>query len=226
MRKLILASALSVCFLSVGLVKAATVITFEDLAEGATLSNQYSALGVTFSPNAFTGANSNSTSQPWATNTNMIITGIDLGAGGTPVLSSGKLLHSFNGYLNENGDPSFLATFSNPINFFSADFVGVFTPGDVTLVAYNGSVIIGTSVVAAASCAPTCQTTLSFSAPSITKIAVTPGSFADWVGVDNITFTQVTAVPEPSEVAMMMSGLGVLAWMRRRRKSETLNLAR
>jgi hypothetical protein len=225
MRKLIFASALSVGFLSVGLVRAATVITFEDLAEGATLSNQYSALGVTFSPNAFTGVNSNSTPEPWATNTNMIITGTDFSALGMPVLSSGKLLRSFSAYLNENGDPSFLATFSNPINFFSADFVGVFTPADVTIVAYNGSVIIGTSV-AAASCAPTCQTTLSFSAPSITKIAVTPGSYADWVGVDNITFTQVTAVPEPSEVAMMMSGVGVLAWMRRRRKSETVNLAR
>jgi PEP-CTERM motif len=226
MRKLVFVSALSVCFLSVGLVNAATVITFDDLAEGAILSNQYSALGVIFSPNPFTGVNLNSTSQPWATNTNMIITGTDFSALGTPVLSSGKLLRSFNAYLTEDGDPSFLATFSNPINFFSADFVGVSIPGDTTLVAYNGSVIIGTSVVAAASCAPTCQTTLSFSAPSITKIVVTPGSYADWVGVDNITFNQASAVPEPSEVAMMMSGLGALAWMRRRRKSETVNLVR
>jgi hypothetical protein len=175
---------------------------------------------VTFSPNAFTGANSNSTTQDWATNTGMIITGTDFSVLGVPSLSSGKLLHSYTNYLNVNGDPSFLASFSTPINSFSADFVGVFTPGDTTLVAYNGSAIIGTVV---ASCTPTCQTTLSFSAPSITKIAVTPGSYDDWVGVDNITFTQVSAVPEPSEVAMMMSGLGVLAWMRRRRKSETVN---
>jgi hypothetical protein len=42
MKTLTFAGALSVCFFSVGLVKAATVITFEDLAEGATLSPVFS----------------------------------------------------------------------------------------------------------------------------------------------------------------------------------------
>jgi hypothetical protein len=196
----------------------ATTITFEDLAEGATLSNQYAALGVLFSPNAFSGPNSNTTPEPWATNTGMTITGTDFGALGTPLLVSGKLLHSFGNYLSEDGDPSILATFTTPINAISMDFAGIFTPGDVTMVIYNGASIIGT--VVAPACTPTCQTRLSFAAPSITRVAFTPGSFNDWVGVDNITFTQAGVVPEASTYAMMALGLGLVlgssAFKRRR----------
>jgi PEP-CTERM motif len=193
----------------------ATTITFEDLAEGTTLSNQYAALGVIFSPNAFSGPNSNSTAQPWATNTGMTVTGTDFSALGTPLLVSGKLLHSYLGdYLSENGDPSILATFSSPIKFISIDFAGIFIPGDVFMQIYNGNTIIGT--VVAPACTPTCQTTLSFSAPSITKVAFTPGSYSDWVGVDNVTFTLATPVPEASTYGMMALGMGLLALRRRR----------
>jgi hypothetical protein len=192
----------------------AVTITFEDLVEGATLSNQYAGLGVVFSPNAFTGANSNSTPEGWATNTGMTVTGTDLGALGTPALVSGKLLHSFANYFAENGDPSILATFSSPINSISMDFAGIFTAGDVTMVIYNGASIIGT--VVAPDCTPTCQVKLSFAAPSITKVAFTPGSFSDWVGVDNVTFTLATPIPEVSTYAMMALGMGLLAWRRRR----------
>jgi hypothetical protein len=196
----------------------ATTITFEDLAEGATLSNQYAVLGVLFSPNAFSGPNSNTTPEPWATNTGMTITANDLGAIGTPLLTSGKLLHSFGNFLAEDGDPSILATFTTPISSISMDFAGIFTPGDVTMVIYNGASIIGT--VVAPACTPTCQTRLSFAAPSITKVAFTPGSSTDWVGVDNITFTQAGVVPEASTYAMMALGLGLVlgssAFKRRR----------
>jgi PEP-CTERM motif len=196
----------------------ATTITFEDLAEGATLSNQYAALGVVFSPNAFSGPNSNSTLEPWATNTGMTITANDLGAIGTPLLTNGKLLHSLTNYNLENGDPSILATFTTPINNISMDFVGILTGSDVTMVIYNGATIIGT--VAAPACTPPCQTTLNFAAPSITSVAFTPGSFDDWVGVDNITFTQAGVVPEASTYAMMALGLGLVlgssAFKRRR----------
>jgi hypothetical protein len=192
----------------------AATITFEDLAEGATLSNQYAGLGVVFSANAFTGANANSTPEPWATNTNMVVTATDIGGLGTPSLVSGKVLHSFGGWLGEDGDPSMLATFTSPVNSISMAFAGIFTTGDVTMVIYNGAAIIGT-VVAPAS-ASTGQTTLSFAAASITKVAFTPGSFGDWVAVDNITFTPATPVPEVSTYAMMALGMGLLALRRRR----------
>jgi hypothetical protein len=196
----------------------AVTITFDDLADGTTLSNQYAALGVVFSPNAFSGANSNSTAESWATNTGMTVTDTDLGLAGTPFLASGKLLHSFGDFFAEDGDPSMLATFSTPVSTFSADFAGIDSSGaaDVTLTFYNGLVALGT--VAANACAGPCQQTLSFSAPIITRVAFTPGSAADWVGVDNITFSATAPVPEPGTASMLAIGVSVGVFGLRRRR--------
>ena len=125
-----------------------TTINFENLAVGTILSTQYSALGATFSANAFSGAGSSSSGKSWATNTDMTIVsslpGGDVGGLGTPPLVSGNVLHSFNGWLGEDGDPSFRISFASAINAFSATFVGVATPTDVRLFAFNGTSLIGT----------------------------------------------------------------------------------
>jgi hypothetical protein len=193
----------------------ATTLTFEDLAEGATLSNQYAAQGAVFSPNAFSGAGG--PFGDWATNTNMTITATDLGGLGTPAgLVSGKVLHSFGGWLNEDGDPSFKITFSGlGANTVFAAFAGVSTPANVHLYAYKGATLIGdvTSAVT------TGQFVLSFAAASITSVVITPGSFNDWVGVDNITYT-LAAVPEPETVALMALGLGFVGGVARRRSQK------
>jgi hypothetical protein len=189
------------------------------LAVGATLSNQYAAFGVTFSPNAFSGAGG--PTGPWATNTNMSIassTGGDVGGLGTPSLVSGNLLRSFNGWLAENGDPSFRATFSAPISTLSAAFAGMFAPASTRLFAYDGSTLVATAVGTAPT---TGQQLLTVSAARITSVVFTPGDFNDWVGVDNISFTPaaVTPVPEPSSLAL--SALGVMAvvgWRANRRR--------
>ena len=183
----------------------AGIINFEDLTVGTTLGNQYSGLGVTFSPNAFSGAGGPTGN--WASNTGMKIvssTGTDVGGLGTPSLVSGNILRSFNDWLNENGDPSFLISFSTPVTSFSADFAGVATPADTRLFAYDGATLLGTVVGSATSG----QFTLSFAAPSITSVAISPGDFFDWVGVDNITF-QSASVPEPG--AMALAGVVVVA---------------
>jgi hypothetical protein len=196
----------------------AATITFEDLADGATLSTQYTGLGVVFSPNAFSGSNSNSTAQGWATNTGMTVTDNDLGFElGAPSLGSGNLLHSYSNFLGGDGDPSIRATFLLPMTSVSLDFVGINAgaAADVTLTVYNGAAIIGT--VVASACTATCQQTLSFAAPSITQVVFTPGSYDDWVGVDNISFTP--AVPEASSWAMLALGLGVLGWQQRRQQT-------
>jgi PEP-CTERM motif len=209
----------SLAFAAATLASAQTTrITFDagdpigGLAAGATLANQYAAYGVTFSPNAFTGAGSSSTGQAWATNTDMTVvssTGGDVGGLGTPLLVSGNLLRSFAGWLGEDGDPSFRASFSGAISAFSADFAGVSLGSDVRLFAYNGGTLLGTVIGSGMG-----QFTLSFAAAGITSIVIAPGSFNDWVGVDNITYT-VAAVPEPETYALMGLGLAAIGWARR-----------
>ncbi len=188
----------------------ATTINFDDLAEGTLLSTQYSALGVTFAANAFSGPGNSSSGSDWASNTDMTITATDIGGLGAPSLVSGKLLHSFGGWLAEDGDASFWINFSAPVNTISLDFAGISTAADVRLFVYNGATLLST--VAATG---TGQKTLSFAAASITKVAVAPGSFNDWVGVDNLNFTP-SAVPEPASYALLALGLGAFSLLKRR----------
>jgi PEP-CTERM motif len=192
----------------------ATTLTFEDLVEGVVLSNQYAALGAVFSANAFSGPGSSSTGEDWATNSDMTIVsseGEDVGGLGTPAgLVSGNILRSFDGWLGENGDPSFLITFSGPATGFSASFAGVFEPEDVTIFGYNGATLLGT----VSGTVTTGQFTLSFPG-TVTSVAIRPGTYTDWVGVDNITYN-LAAVPEPGTYAMM--GLGVAALLAYRRR--------
>ena len=152
----------------------------------------------------------------WATNTDMGIvasTGADVGGLGGPALVSGNILHSFSGWLAEEGDASFAANFTTAINSFSADFAGVFIAGDTALYVFIGTSLLG--VVIGPEKAG--QDTLSCSGPSITRVVVAAGSFADWVGVDHICFTQVAAIPEPRESVLMAIGLAaVFVAMRRR----------
>lgn len=192
----------------------AVTITFEDLAVGASLSNQYAVQGVTFSGNPFSGAGSSTSGQPWATNTDMTIvssTGTDVGGLGAPPLVSGNVLRSFNGWLSENGDASFLMSFSAPVSSVSVDFAGVSTAADVTMWAYDGATLVGTI-----SGSTTGQFSLALAAASITSVAVRPGSYNDWVGVDNIVFAPV---PETSTYAMMALGLAALGVAARRRRA-------
>ncbi len=207
----------------------AVTINFDNLAVGTVLTNQYAGLGAIFSANAFTGPGTSTSGQPWATNTDMTIvssTGTNVGALGTPPLVSGNVLHAFDGWLSEDGDPSFSIAFSTSINAFSAVFAGVSTGADVTLYAYNGATLIGT--VNGPTTTTTSQFVLSFAAPTITRIAVRPGSFTDWVAVDNINFTQngvVGTVPEPASWALMLVGFGAMGAAVRRARRVTVSYA-
>ena len=192
----------------------ATTLTFENLAAGTTLSNQYAALGATFSANAFTGPGTSTSGKPWSALTDMTIvssTGADVGGLGTPAgLVSGNILHSFSGWLAEtDGDPSFKITFSGLVTGFSVAFAGVSTAVDVTVYSYNGATLVNT-----VSGSSTGQFVLSYAGP-LTSVAIRPGSYNDWVGVDNVSYT-LAPVPEASTYAMMGAGLALLAFRRRK----------
>lgn len=210
--KTLLKTALTMSMSLTAVCASATIIDFENLTVGTTLSNQYA--GVTFAANAFSGPGSSSSGKPWATNTDMTIVsslaGGDVGGLGTPSLVSGHVLHSFSGWRVKTGDPRI--SFASAINAFSATFAGVSAPADVRLFAYNGATLLGTVAGSV-----TGQFALSFAAPAITSVVVTPGSFNDWVGVDNINYTAaVVGVPEAETYALMALGLAAIALARRR----------
>jgi hypothetical protein len=142
-------------------------------------------------------------------------TGTDVGGLGTPSLVSGNVLHGFDGWLDEDGDPSFSAFFSGGITSFSADFAGVATPEDVRLFAYLGATLVQTAVGTI-----TGQFTLSLATGLYDRVVITPGSYLDWVGVDNIRFNTaaVTAVPEPASMALVLLGLAGAGLARRRQR--------
>lgn len=212
--------ALRMAALSAGLSLAAapasaTTLSFDELAVGSTLSTQYASLGAVFTANAFSGAGTSSSGEAWAGNTDMSIVasaGADVGDLGAPAgLVSGHLLRSYGRWLEEDGDPSFAITFAGEATGFSAAFAGVSTGSDVTLYAYLGSTLVGTVAGSGSG-----QFVLSFAGP-VTRVAVRPGSFDDWVGVDNINYS-LTPIPEPGTVAMMSFGLGWLVWRQRQRR--------
>jgi hypothetical protein len=195
----------------------ATLIDFDDGSVSATdtLANQYAGLGVTFA--AGTGGasgvpNTAITTQGFSTNTNMTIvssTGGDVGSGvGTPI--SGLMLHSFAGWVGEDGDSVFRINFATPISSISIDFGGVFDTGVSGIHAVDGSnTVIGSAFATSANTSTVSLTPTS----AVSSIVVTEGDFDDWVGVDNINFQ---FVPEPASLSALLPA--VLAIVRRRRR--------
>jgi hypothetical protein len=200
-------------------------INFDGLAPGVTLSTQYAPL-VIFSRNAFSGKGSSSSGLDWATNSDMTIVsivsgtlGVDYGALGKPSLVHANILHHFSNwqYL-EDGDPSFLIELAIPASAVSIDFAGVggaaLAP-DTRMFAYDaGGTLLG-MVAALLPNDDVAQLTLSVSAPGITRIKVAPGSFDDWVGVDNLV---ISFVPEPTVCSLIVLGLAAAGFIRRRRE--------
>lgn len=191
------------------------LIDFESLAAGDTVTSQYSAWGVNFSANAYSGTGGPTGN--WATNTDMTIAAVgggNTGELGAPALVSGNVLHAFGGWLNENGDPSFVLAFDKPITAISIDFAGISNSGSTGIDIYTVTGNFLTTVSATKSG----QQTLAYTGSNIGFVVVTPGDFKDWVGVDNIGFTVAAAVPEPESYGLLALGLGVVGIAVRRRQ--------
>ena len=145
---------------------------------------------------ACSGAGTSSSGERWATNIDMTVVslaGTDVSGVGSPSLVSGNVLRSVNGWLNEDGDASVLMSFSTPMTSVSVTFAGVGTPADVRLLTAGGQVLAAGSTMG--------QFVLTYSSSTaFSSIAMTPGSFTDWVAVDSTT---VTPVPEAGKSAML-----------------------
>jgi MYXO-CTERM domain-containing protein len=194
--------------LAAGLASAAThTIDFDTdangnaIASGSTLTNQYAAWGVSFMPNALDPVNG------WATNTDMTITSTDTGGG--YVASYGNILHSFGGWLSEDGDANFAMMFDTPITDITVRFTG--DADFVSLVALFDTQ--GNLVAEALATGTGTLSSVTFSGLSNTDLAiVAPGYYFDWAGVVDITFT---TVPAPASLGLV--GLAGLTMARRRR---------
>ena len=196
------------------------VLDFENLANGTVLSTQYEALGVRLRANAFTGAGNSSSGQPWATNTDLTVLDIALqneeSALSAGPFATGKVLRAYEAWLDEDGDPSFELLFASPVTAVQASFVAVDIAGgkavDTRLFAYNGQTLLG--VVRGDAGASDTAFNLAFSAPAITRAVIAPGTWDDWVAVDNITIT--SAVPEPNTLLLLAAGIVAIAAKTRR----------
>lgn len=225
--KMLRFSAVAMALLTLSsLVRAAggqSMIDFEGLQDGVALGSQYEALGVTFRANAFSGAGSSGSGKSWATNTDMTVLDIALQGEEAELVpgpfASGKVLRAYELWLDEDGDPSFELLFAKPMLSVSASFASVSTDdgqaADTRLFAYSGATLLG--VVSGNAVAAQTAFSLSFSAPDITRVVIAPGSYNDWVAVDNIAFTP--AVPEPDSWLLVLAGIGALGLMRSRRMS-------
>jgi len=202
--------------LAVGASAHATLLTFEDLAVGATLGNQYAGIHFAIGLDGAVGVSASSSGLGWATNSAIDITevGGDVGGLGTPNLVSGHLVRSFGGWLSEDGDPVINVKFDNEVTDFSLDFAGVATPADTRIFALNASKNVVASKVGTVT---TGQFNLALNGlTGVKEIIITPGSFNDWVGFDNVNYT-VKSVPEPATLTLL--GLAV-PFIARRRKSK------
>lgn len=190
---------------SYGLVR---IINFEtdanggSLTSGAIVGTQFSSWGVVFTSGALSGIG-------WATNTTMELGNSADGTTGIGATSSmGNVLRSYPGFLAEDGDPSFRIDLPTGATGISLDFIGDHD-GESRLMAFDSAGSLVDNQVVSDGFAQVKH--LSVSASAIAYAIVLPGSYNDWVGVDNVA---VTVVPEPTSLAAL--GLGGLCLLRKR----------
>lgn len=173
------------------------------LGVGAVLSTQYQATtGASFLPGAFGGCNGNPTPNTcWATNTSMSIMAtfpeLVLTPGPGVTSASGNGLRSSNEWNFENGDPSILVILDTPVSTFSATFAAITQSQLATaMFAYgeDGALLGSVRQIDIATGGNQQRLTLSFGVP-IKYVGMVPGSYNDFVLIDDISFTTVGGAP-------------------------------
>lgn len=188
----------------------------DPILPGSTFSMQYAAWGVGVSANPFTGFSPAGTNDLWATNTDLTI-GTDVGV--TARTTGGNSLHSLTGWLAEDGDPSFELTFLYRIDSISAVFTAIATNDAFAgIIAYNDldEVIADVRVADPLQGASFTQTLTLTNLGAASRVVIIPGTFDDWVGVDDIAFGDAV-IPAPSAAALLT--LAALGAPRRSRRA-------
>jgi PEP-CTERM motif len=147
----------------------------------------------------------------WANNTDLTVTGTDLGAVIAPGV--GRVLHSLSAWQNESGNPNFVLNFAQAISSITIRFSGDST-GASGMAVFNAAAGTFTNAVRVAATPGTDIDSVTLSGLNATSILVVPGSFLDWAAVVDISYT---VVPEPSVMAMVGLGALVVAGLVRRR---------
>jgi len=102
-------------------------------------------------------------------------------------------------------------------NFFGSDISGLFAAGSITLTATDSLGATSTQTITGATTTSFLGFVSTGTLSSLTVTSVQPVSGFLWPTVDNLTLA-VTPVPEPETYALMLGGLGALAWVARRRR--------
>lgn len=212
MKKVLVLAAMAVASSSF----ATVLITFDEAgrSDGEVLGSQYNgpADGVNFLPglNGHTVPNPAGTGQGFASATSMVLTTSDIG-GGVNAPISGRLFHSFGGWLGEDGDPVFTMVFKCLAIRVSADFGGISTAASTVMYGFRAGSLIASQ---AAGGSGTQNVSIADSV-GFDEVVVTIGDYGDWVGMDNLRY-ECNPVPEPGTLAAL--GLGAVAMLRRRKK--------
>jgi hypothetical protein len=191
--------------------------------EGSIAGGQFTGVSFLSSPGSLSLADPtlfygsvNSGISNWATNTDLTVTGTDLGISAPGV---GQVLHAigqsgaYPGWQSENGDPNFVLTFAQPISSITIRFTGDST-GASGMAVFNAAAGTFTNGIRVAATPANDIDSVTLSGLNATSILVVPGSFLDWAAVVDISYT---VVPEPSVMAMVGFGALVVAGLVRRR---------
>lgn len=180
----------------------ANLITFDDLADGAVVTNQYAASDITFASEG--GRQILVTAQPsyQSTPPNFICTGtLSIDCAGTVIFSFATPVNSLT--FDAVGNQNAVGT-----SFAQADIYqnGILTVSNLNLLVSQGNYL------------PDHQDLSAYA--NITEVLIHGNTDPAGTGYDTISFTPAASVPELATWAMMLTGFGGLgATMRSRRRS-------
>lgn len=109
-------------------------------------------------------------------------------------------------------------------NFFDSDILGAYALGNITITALDSTGASSTQTITGATTSSFLGFVSTGNLISLTVASVQPAT-PIWPTVDNLTLARLAAVtppdgtvPEPASIALLLSGLGIIAMLARRRR--------